>query len=891
MQSLLLIVTLSLAWLLWARPAQAAFEEELVLPNGLKVILAPQAGNPLVSVRLMVKTGSGGEGAAGEFGLAHLLEHMAFKSTAGGRGEGEIAWEVESAGGSIGAYTWLDETVYHLTLPRDESALAFELLADMVFAPALDPDEFAREKEVVVEEIKKYADQPGDVLADNLYGLVFGGQAYGHPVIGYEESVRGATVAGTRAFLAKHYRPGNMVLIVSGGFRPEALKPQLKVLGALPPGRRPLEEEAASSRPAPKAGPGIKIVASPKTDLALAEIAFRAFPGRDPDSVPAELLAAVLSQTQTSRLDEKVKSEAGLVTAVSCHSSAFREAGLFSVYLETEAEKLDEAVRAVLAELEHLAAEPPDEDELRRVRALSANYFLSQQESSEGLGRVLGEFENFSGDWRLKDARLSQWDRVDAGDLLRVARRLFRPDNAFISIVLPQRAAGEGDRLRQSLLGQAAELGLADDPAAVGTAAEDLEIFDLGPGESRLMVLQDQSLPLITIKAGVLGGLLAESPETEGLASLTAEVWPLAAGGRQRAEFLREAERLGAAFSATSGRNSFFLTARFPSRNREEGLRLLLDILREPVFAAEDLDEARAERLADLRQQAEDPAAMAGLLARRALFGPDHPYGLNPLGREATVAAFRPETLADFYEELVRPERLVVSAAGDVDGQWLKEELSRALAGWANKKKAGAIAWPAGAEPPTEPRLIRATMADRAQTHLRLEFPTPGLGQADQAALEVLADYLGGGMGGPLFMELRERQSLAYDLYSLYQPGLNGGEFIFYIAADPAKAEAAARGLAEVIEQCRAGELDEEELEGARRLTLGKRKRGEETAAERAEAALLWQLYGLGPDFEARHQAAIAAVSAADLKRVAEVYLRPERGVMVQVGPAAPPAP
>lgn len=882
-----LLFALFLGLWLMSHPAQAAFEEELVLDNGLKVIMAPQPGNHLFSVRLTVKTGSGGEMERGEFGLAHLMEHMAFKSTAGGRAEGQIAWEVESAGGSIGAYTWLDETVYHLTVPASKAEAAFELLADMVFSPAYEPAEFAREKEVIVEEIKKYSDQPGDLLANSLFEMAFDGHGYCHPIVGYEDTVREAGLEKVRGFMARHYRPENMIMVLTGGFRPDAARiPLAEHFGRFRPERAAGEKSScpAVDRPSNSGGPRLKGLVSSKTDLALVEIGFRAFPGNSPDSIPAELLSAVLSQTQASRLDEKVKSELGLATDISCNSLAFREGGIFSIYLETEADQAAEAVAAVLAELEQLPGRPPSNDEIERARALSSSYYLSQMESSEGLGGILSNFENFQGDWRLKDARLSQWDRVERADMLRVAGKMFHPDNIFISLIWPEEAADRRQELEKEILGRASLFTLAEEGSDHKTKPRVFKEISSWPGGPRLALSPSKALPLVTIKAGVPGGLLAEGKGQGGLASLTAEVWPLAGGRLPRSEFLRAAERLGASFSALSGRNTLYLVGRFPSKNKDEGLRLMSGLIKAPLFSAEDVEEARQERLADLRQQAEEPSARLSLISRRALFGPDHPYGQNPLGSKESVSSFRPEDLSGFYEKLVRPEKLVIVACGDVDEKWLTDGLKKHLADWRPEGQAAAVPQPAGITPQASTLKVSEKMG-RAQTHLRVTFPAAGLGHPDEAALEVLSDYLGGGMGGPMFMELREKRSLAYDVYASYLPALGSGEFVLYIASDPSKSQEALRGLEVIIDQCRAGSLTAEELEGARQLTLGKRKRAEETAAEQATAAMLGLLYDLGLDFETRYQAAIASVSEADLKRAAEKYLNMDRAVVATVGP------
>ncbi|MDR1081015.1 MAG: insulinase family protein, partial [Deltaproteobacteria bacterium] len=125
-------------------PATAAADTSFTLANGMKVILAPQPGNPVVAARIMVKAGSASETGPAEQGLAHLMEHMAFKGTAG-RKVGEISREVERSGGDINAYTSFDETCYHLAMPADKLEGAVDILADLVFRPTYDPEEYARE--------------------------------------------------------------------------------------------------------------------------------------------------------------------------------------------------------------------------------------------------------------------------------------------------------------------------------------------------------------------------------------------------------------------------------------------------------------------------------------------------------------------------------------------------------------------------------------------------------------------------------------------------------------------------------------------------------------------------------------------------------------------------
>ena len=153
-----------------------------------------------------------------EAGLAHVLEHMLFKGTAK-RGVGEIARDVEDAGGDINAWTSHDETVYHLIVPAHEAARGLDILADAVLHAALDADELARELDVILEEIKRGDDSPQRLLSDELFKSVFTRHPYKNSVLGTVESVSGTTREILHAFYSRHYTPANITIVVVGDVR------------------------------------------------------------------------------------------------------------------------------------------------------------------------------------------------------------------------------------------------------------------------------------------------------------------------------------------------------------------------------------------------------------------------------------------------------------------------------------------------------------------------------------------------------------------------------------------------------------------------------------------------------------------------------------------------
>ena len=197
-------------------PVKAQGVTKYELENGLTVILEENHASPVVSVNVWVETGSACE-VKGEYGLAHVHEHMLFKGTEK-RDVGEIARVIESSGGDINAFTSFDETVYYVVIASRFLDTALDVLSDAMQNSTFDPGELEKELEVVVEEIRRGQDSPGRNLSEKMFSTAFTEHPYGRPIIGSIESVRSFTREGIMEFYKKWYSPENMVLVVVGDF-------------------------------------------------------------------------------------------------------------------------------------------------------------------------------------------------------------------------------------------------------------------------------------------------------------------------------------------------------------------------------------------------------------------------------------------------------------------------------------------------------------------------------------------------------------------------------------------------------------------------------------------------------------------------------------------------
>ena len=857
--------------------ALAAMGESFFLNNGLKVILLEQPDNPLVSMRVLVKAGATAEKMREEYGLAHLMEHMAFKGTKNYPEPGIISTLVERNGGSLNAYTSADETVYYINMPREEAVLGLNILADLVFAPIYDSNEYKLEKEVVIEEIKRSADNPDRLLGEKFFALAYPEHPYGRPVIGLEETVRGASLQDAKNFHQKHYRPDNAILVVSGGFDLNEVKLAIeKSYNAITKPKAALI--IATAPPAPQfKKPQIQLLSSDKAEVAKVIIGFTGPNGADNRDYPLDLLSSVLSSGQASRLVEVVQNQKKLVSSISAYSYTPRYNGQFFISFESEPNQVVDAISAIWEELNGLVKNPPSLEELARARALAEKDFILAQESSQGLGSTALSFENHLGDYRLKDSYLPILKRLNGHDVLSVAEEIFRPEKMAVTVLLPQKT-GEAQLINEAQLEKVVANFKLPPLADKKTASNKFEEIKLENG-LKILMLRDASLPLVTIKVGVLGGQMVETEKDQGLVNFLAEVWPRATKSRPSENLSRDIEGLGAQISGFSGRNSMGLSASFLASNWEDGLKILMEIIKEPAFAASDLEIVRPEIVAQVKAQNEQLSSRVFRLLSKEIYG-EHPYHLEPLGTLETVTAFNKEDLSAMYGRLIGPENMVIAVAGDIEPHRVKEILTGYLADWSGSQAKVAIA-PA---PPAITTFKKVEeIIDRAQTHLAYGFLVPGLGSSEQASLDVLSAYLSG-MAGPLFRELRDQKSLAYTVMSSYNPGLEVGAFSFYIATDPKKVDEALAGFNGIIEKIKTQKISEEELAGTKRFLSGSIKQRNQTIANRATQALLNDLYHLGIDFDEKHLAAIEKVTAEDVLKMAQKYLSMENGALAMLG-------
>lgn len=346
------------------------------LPSGLRVVSQRMEHAATVSLGIWIGSGSRDE-LPHEHGLAHLLEHMAFKGTAR-RTALEIAEEIETVGGDLNAATSVEYTCYTARVLGSDLGLAVDILSDILTAPALTDEELKREKGVILQEIGAVQDTPDDLVYDRFLQAAFPDQPLGRPILGTAKTVKSFTPDAIRAYLARHYHAGNMVLAASGAVdHAELVALAEKHLATLP-----APPAMAEPRESGEYRGGEARIKSDEEQVHLV-LGFPGKPFANGAHYALQIFSSVLGGGLSSRLFQEVREKRGLAYAIDAFHWPFSDCGVFGIGAGTAPDDVGELIELALACLRQ-AAEDVSEVEVARARAQMKVGLLASLESPGG---------------------------------------------------------------------------------------------------------------------------------------------------------------------------------------------------------------------------------------------------------------------------------------------------------------------------------------------------------------------------------------------------------------------------------------------------------------------------------------------------------------------------
>lgn len=411
------------------------------LANGLRVVTVRMADLETASLGVWVDAGSRHEREE-QNGIAHMLEHMAFKGTER-RSARQIAEEIEAVGGYLNAYTSREHTAYYARVLKEDIGLGLDILADILQHSTFDPAELERERGVIVQEIGQAQDTPEDIIFDYLQSVAFPDQPIGRAILGTVERVNGFDRAALLSYMGEHYHGPRMVLAAAGAVDHDDIARQAEAAfhALAPSAPRPME---------PGRYRGGELRKKKKLEQAHIALAFEGVPYAHKDFYACEVFVNALGGGMSSRLFQEVREKRGLAYSIYAYSNSYLDSGLIGIYAGTSERDLGELVPVIMGEIEALA-EGASEEETARARAqLKAGLLMSLESSSARCEQCARQMLIFGRTVPL-DEMIAAIEAVDVAAVRRFAHTLLKRGKLSLAALGPIARLAPYDKLAARL--------------------------------------------------------------------------------------------------------------------------------------------------------------------------------------------------------------------------------------------------------------------------------------------------------------------------------------------------------------------------------------------------------------------------------------------------------
>jgi len=831
--------------------------QKRILANGVTLIVQEDRSAPVVSVQAWCGTGSIDENAHLGAGLSHILEHMLFKGTKT-LGSSAIAQKIQDVGGYINAYTSFDRTVYWIDAPKAGAGVALDVLSDTMMNSILPPEEYAKEQEVIRREFAMGMDDPDRMAGQLLFATAFQRHPYRLPVIGQLEIFNQLTQENVMQYYKTRYVPNNLTFIVVGDVDAEAVSQQLDRFFKDYPAKS-LQPVYIPAEP-PQLGPRI-VHQEFATELTRLSLAWHIPEITHPDVPALDLLSTILGDGRSSRLYRRVREEAGLAFGVSAFSYTPGDPGLLGIDATVEPAKREATQELVLKIIAEITEEGVTADELAKAQKISLSHHLGSLTSMRGQASDLGSNWFLTRNLNFTREYLAAVQEIAAEDIRRVAAKYLTGDNLTIVSLNPKGSLAAKTETAQALV------------------AGEIQKIELSNG-MRLLVREDPRLPLVSMVAVFRGGLLAETPQTNGITHLMAKALLKGTKTRNAEQIADTIEAVGGSIGSDAGNNSFSVSLDVTQPDFKLGAELLADVLLNATMPEKAIAREKEVQLAGIKEDEEQLTTVARNILREALFA-GHPYALRGKGSAESVGRLSQKDLLAFRDRYLVARNGVISVFGNVQAAEAKQIFEQALSGM----KSGQLALTDAPKPsPLAGTIPVESLKEKAQGVIMVGYRGADMFSPDRYALELI-DEASSDLGSRFFVRIREQMGLAYYVGASQMQGLVPGLFLFYLGTDPKKIEWVKTALLDEIDKLAAEGLTTDELARAKKKLLGQMQIANQSNDSFGYMAALDELYGLGFAHYKSFERDVEAVTLEDVKSVAARYFQKQPYVLATVRP------
>lgn len=882
--------------------------EKYELENGLDVVLHQDKSDPIVSVAIQYGVGSNRE-KTGRTGFAHLFEHMLFQESENVP-QDQFFKKIQDAGGTLNGGTWKDGTIYYEVVPKNAMEMVLWLESDRMgyLINTVTESAFYNQQEVVQNEKRQRVDNrpyghTSWVLDKNIYPE---GHPYNWQVIGELVDLQNATVEDVREFYDRFYGPNNATLVLAGDFEKEEAKALIeKYFGEIKRRQEvsPLEPMPVTISETKRLYHEDNFAQAPQLNMVWPTIQ-----QYTDDAYALDFLAEILSSGKKAPLYRVLVKDKELTSQTRAYSSAQEIAGDFQIQITAnDGVDLDDVEQGIFEAFALFEKEGVTDKDIERIKAGLETSFYNGVSSVLGKSFQLAQYNVFAGDPGFIEEDIENIKKVTKEDVMRVYNKYIKDKPYVITSFVPkgqmeliaensEKAPVVEEEIKENVVKEVVDNQeeIAKTPASFDRSVEpeqgpspELKIPEswtatLSNG-MEVYGIEQNEIPTVNFSMVIEGGHLLDSMDKNGVANLMTDIMMEGTATKTPEELEEAIELLGADISMYTTDESITIQANTLTRNFEETLNLVEEILLQPRWDEEELARIKKATINRIKRSAANPNVVARNVYNKLLYGENHIFSYPTIGTEESVEAISMDDLKSFYAANFSPSVTKFHVVGKIDQGTVMNALKGLEANWEAKE----VTIPTYdiANNRDKSSLYFVDIPNAKQSVINIGYIALPRTHPDYYPVEVMNYKLGGSFSGNVNLILREEKGYTYGARTSFDGGKVPGTFT---ASSSVRTNTTGESVAifrEQIAKYKEG-ISEDDLEFTKNALIKSNARRFET-----QFALLGMLqersaYDLPANYIADEEAIIKNMTLEQHKELANKYLDESKMAYLVVGDA-----